>query len=175
MNARQIPATVLLTRADVAQVKHAGLANWAVTMAQEVDRAIVSGCWIQSKTLFDMASIRAASALGAPLGRLEVKEAVGRVLWIACERVSIQHDPVIPLVLIPMGRRYEQAYCQYVRHVARYYAYAAGGGWWARAYELCGGVLAALSKVADRLTRVELAYLVLKLQIPLAWPVGVKE
>jgi hypothetical protein len=162
----------LLTRAEVRQVTYVGLTNWAMAMAQEVDRAVVPASLLQSRTLFEMVSVRAANALGSPLASLELKEAVGRVVWVACEKMSLQRDPLIPLVMVYLSRRYEWAYCDYVRHVARYYA---NERWWAEARKLCDRVLAALSEVAGRLTRTELAYLVLKLQVPLAWPTGKPE
>lgn len=167
-----IAVTTLLTRAEVSQVSYTGLTNWAMAMAQEVDLAVVPAASLQSPTLFDMVSVRTANALGAPLGALEIKEAVGRVVWVACEKAPFQRDPLIPLVMIHLSRRYERTYCDYVRHVARY---TRDERWWAKARKLCDKVMMALNDVTNKLTRVELAYLVLKLQVPLAWPTGMRE
>jgi hypothetical protein len=166
-------SSALLTRAEVRQVAYVGLTNWAMAIAQEVDRAVVPASQLQSKTLFEMASVRAANALGAPLGSLEVREAVGRVVWVACEKAAYPRDPLMPLVMFYLSRRYERAYCNYVRHVVRYYP--SNECWWARARKLCDKVMTALGEVTNRLTRTELAYLVLKLQVPLAWPTGKPE
>lgn len=168
----RVIVSALLTRAEVRQVTYVGLTNWAMAIAQEVDLAVVPASLLQSETLFEMASVRAANALGAPLGALEVREAVGRVVWVACEKALVQRDPLIPLVMVYLSRRYERAYCNYVRYIARYYN---DERWWAKARKLCDRVLAALSEVVGSLTRMELAYLVLKLQVPLAWPMGKPE
>ena len=160
-----------MTRADTHQIGYHGMMNWAVALTQEIDLAIIPASQLQSVALLDMVSIRTTNALGAVLASLEIKEAVGRVILVACERATTRRDPVIPVAMMSMGRQYDRAYCNYVRHLARYHN---GDDWWPKARRLCDKTLSALAKVIGGLTRTELAYLVLKLQAPLAFPTGYK-
>ena len=159
----------LTTKADARQISYHGMMSWALALTREVDLAIMPASQLQSAALMDMVAIQAANALGSALGSLEIKEAVGRVVLVACEKVAVRRDPVIPVTMVALGQQYSQAYCKYVRHLARYHN---GADWWSKARRLCDKTLDALAKAVGKLTRTELAYLVLKLQAPLAFPTG---
>ena len=168
---RMITGAATITRADVRQINYHGVMNWAVALTREVDLAIIPASQLRSAALMDMVAVQATNALGSALGSLEIKEAVGRVVLVACEKAASHRDPVIPVTMVPLGRQYNRAYCNYVRHLARFHN---GDGWWPKARRLCDKTLGALAKVVGKFTRTELAYLTLKLQAPLAFPTGHK-
>lgn len=167
--------TVTLGRKDVVWISYVGLYSWAtqsMVQARAITVPFETHPRVVRDSITDMASIMAARALGYALGEMEVKETCGRVVLVSVKEHQEMRDPVIPLALINLGDRYNQALANYVRHVAHYLT---GRRWWDRAQGLCDKAIDALQKVAGALSAEELAYLVVKLQVPLAWPQGREE
>jgi len=166
---------VTLSRADVAQISYIGLQSWAMQALVQARAVVVPFEMhpvVVQDSITDMVSIMAACALGSALGKLEVKETCGRVVWVSVTEHYVQRDPVIPLTLISRGSKYNKALANYVRHVTQY---VNDQSWWNKSQKLCDKVIDALQGVAGRLSAEELAYLIVKLQVPLAWPQGREE
>jgi len=163
---------VTLSRPEVARVNYMGLRSWAlqgIIQARKMPVPFAAHPIAVRESITDAVSIMAAHALASPLGKLEVMETCGRIVLVAVEEQRAPRDPIIPLALVNLGDRYNKAFAKYVRHLARY---STEQRWWNRAYSLCGKVIKALEEVAGALAAEELSYLVMKIQVPLAWPTG---
>lgn len=126
-------------------------------------------------------AVMVSYALGRPLREFDVIERVGRIVTVSVVPATHNPDPEIPLALVPLGRRYDRALRAYVHRLVEQRPWEmAGYGvvgdpacWWRKAKRACDKVLRALDRVGGLLNSSELAYLVLRLQVPLAWPEGV--
>lgn len=169
---------VTLGRAEVARVSYIGLCAWAlqgIAQARAITVPFTSHPIEVQEAISDTVSIMASRALASALGRLEPRETCGRVVLVAVEEQHVQRDPIIPLALLDLGREYNKAFGKYVQHLVQYQAAIFRGSpqkWWNRACGLCNKTIDALEKAAHVLTIEELSYLVVKLQVPLAWPQG---
>lgn len=160
----------MVGRARVEQIRYIGLRPWAAASLIDGLKAVVPiGTLpaIQQQAVTDIASVMAANAFGSSLHSLKVVEACGRVVLVSAVPYRQTRDPVLPLAMIHTGNGYDRAFAQYAQHLARF---TSDSRWWNQARAYCDAVLYELEKIAARFSVQELAYLVVKLQVPLAWP-----
>jgi len=164
--------TDLVTIGTKHQIQTVGILPWASTLAQNVKLPIIMNPEVPS-TVMDALSIVTTCAMEHTLNHVQVNEQCGRVYLVAVEPWQ-QKDPVFPVILAPLGNRFEEAYRKYVQHLMKYSKYCKQRKWWRRARQLCDNTLLMLMKDSgvDTLSLFELAYFVLKLQGALAWPMG---
>jgi len=160
-----------LTRADRRNLAYRGLNDWAQLAVTELSLPVVREPEVSSMTRETLA-VMASHALGYPLGMCNVRERVGRVYLVGAIELEYHADPELPLCLVNLGEPYERTFRTYFKHVARFVPHQDVGVWWRRAHKLCARCLDNLEQVAGRLSVQELVYLVVRLQVPLAWPRG---
>jgi len=165
-------STQTVTRAGIHQIERYTLPVWADAQARFLTLPIVTEpalCQLTAQSL----SVQASHALQVPLAQCEVREQCERVFLVAfAGQKSV--DPELPFALFDLGQRYDRAFQRYAQAVAPS-VYFTPHEWWERAKRACDKCLVELERVADRATVAELVYLVLKLQMPLAWPEGYGE
>lgn len=162
-----------VTRAVTHQIAYASLPVWAMAQASALTLPVVTVptlCPLAAQSL----SVKASHALQMPLAQCNVKEQCGRVCLVGFVERCHDVDPELPFALFDLGQRYDRAFRRYAQAVARSARFEPRD-WWKRAKRLCDKCLAELERVAGRATVAELVYLVLKLQMPLAWPTGYGE
>jgi len=126
----------------------------------------------------DALIIKATNALQVPLATMQVREACGQVFLVAFEGAREQRDPELPMIIQPMGRKFERAYQRFAQQVAEFSPYVFSyAKWWKEAKRRCDRALKALEAdpALSCLSVEEAAYFVLKLQLPLAFPQGAQE
>lgn len=171
MNTRLIrTVTQPITRAVACQIAHTTLPMWATVQVSALTLPVVMTptlCPLEVQSL----AVRASHALEMPLAQCDVREQCGRVCLVGFVEQHHDADPELPFALFDLGKRYDRAFRRYAQAVARSSRFTPRE-WWKRAKRLCDKCLVELERVADRATVAELVYLVLKLQMPLAWPEG---
>jgi len=167
----------LINRATVAQIQHYQLAPWV----NAVEGTAMLACVIKrnppvNRMVATALAVQAASTLQLALESLRVTEQCGRVYLTAFEpRERAHRDPELPMVLFDLGRVYADALRGLASHLLEYRDFSDNTyarRWWVAAEKRVHKCLQALEAVANRLTILELCYMVLMLQAPLAWPRG---
>ena len=165
--------TRVLPKASAHQIKRFSLPAWATAQASALTLPVVTAptlCPLAAQSL----SVKASHAVQMPLAQCAVKEQCGRVCLVSFVEQRRDVDPELPFALFDLGERYDRAFRRYAQSVAMSARFEPRD-WWKRAKRLCDKCLTELERVADRATVAELVYLVLKLQMPLAWPEGYGE
>jgi hypothetical protein len=163
---------VTLSRAEAVRASYMGLRSWAVegmAQARATTRPFRTYPVAVQESIIDTVSIMAACMLSAPLGKMEIMETCGRIALVAMEEYGIARGLIVPLSLVNLGGEYNSALAEYAQHVSKY---VRDQRWWNKARVKCDDLLCALEKVACVLTAEELSYLVVKIQVLLAWPQG---
>ena len=178
--APQVPQQMrAITRGERAAIAAWTLTGWA--SAQRQSLPVLRGqdlALIVTPPVKDALAIKATNALQMPLGVVRVKEACGQVFLVAFEAAREQRDPELPMLLQPMGRKFERAYQRFAQQVASFSPHLFEyGKWWEEAKRRCDKALKALETdpALASLSVEEAAYFVLKLQMPLAFPGGTQE
>ncbi len=162
-----------VTCADRRQISRHTLPSWATAQASHSALPVVTKptlCPLEVQLL----SVKASHALEAPLAKCDVREQCERVCLVAFVGQQRDADPELPFALFDLGERYDRAFRRYAQAIALSSRFEPRD-WWRRAKRLCDKCLAELEKVSSRTTVAELVFLVLKLQMPLAWPEGYGE
>jgi len=178
--APQVPQQMrAITRGERAAIAAWTLTGWA--SAQRQSLPVLRGqdlALIVTPPVKDALAIKATNALQMPLGVVRVKEACGQVFLVAFEAAREQRDPELPMLLQPMGRKFERAYQRFAQQVASFSPHLFEyGKWWEEAKRRCDKALKALETdpALASLSVEEAAYFVLKLQMPLAFPGGAQD
>lgn len=173
MNRQLAVIPQVVTRAVVHQIKRRTLPTWATAQASALALPVVTKptlCPLAAQSL----SVKASHALQLPLEQCGVQEQCGRVCLVGFVEMRRDVDPELPFALFDLGQRYDRAFRRYAQIVARFSPFEPRR-WWKQAKGACDKCLTELERVAARATVAELVYLVLKLQMPLAWPQGYGE
>ena len=178
------PRYVLPQMRAITRAERAAIAAWTLTAwasAQQQTLPVLRGqdlAMIVTPPVKDSLAIKATNALQMPLETVQIKEACGQVFLVAFEAARERRDPELPMVLQPMGRKFERAYQRFAQQVASFSPHIFEfGKWWEEAKRRCDKALKALETdpALANLSVEEAAYFVLKMQIPLAFPQGTKE
>ena len=179
--AQGVPQMRAITRAERAAIAAWNLSAWAAAQQQVGPLPVLRGqdlAMIVTPPVKDALAIKATNALQAPLGTVQIKEACGQVFLVAFEAARDRRDPELPMLLRPMGRKFERAYQRFAQQVASFSPHLFEyGKWWEEAKRRCDKALKALETdpALASLSVEEAAYFVLKLQMPLAFPGGAQE
>ena len=170
---RQLAVPQVITKAVSHQIRRYTLPTWATVQSAALTLPVVTAP-VVSALETQALSVKASHALQMPLAQCDVREQCGRVCLVSFVEQRRDTDPELPFALFDLGQRYDHAFRRYAQSVAMSARFEPRD-WWKRAKRLCDKCLAELERVADRATVAELVYLVLKLQMPLAWPEGYGE